>query len=138
MASAGQKIRRITILILLLLNLVLVVMPWGVRRASRAAFGLGYSAETGLSRYLVRAHARGLDLFEVLMPRPFVGRFTTIAMQEARAPESAELDLRPYQGALVIIEGRDAGGWVYSAAVVQRIDQPLLALALRYAWLLSP
>ncbi|MBN1400204.1 MAG: hypothetical protein JXA74_05165 [Anaerolineae bacterium] len=138
MASSGQRIRRILILVLLLLNVVLVVLPWAVRRLSRAAYGLGYSAETGLTRYLVQVHTQGLEPYEVLTPRPFAGRFTTMAMQEARAPESARLDLQPYQGALVVIEGRDAGGWVYSAAVVQRIDQPLLALALQYAWLLSP
>ena len=45
-------------------------------------------------------------------------RFTSIAMQEARPPETGELDLSQYEGRAIAIQGHDGGGWIYSARVV--------------------
>ena len=45
-------------------------------------------------------------------------RFTSIAMQEARPPETGELDLSKYEGRAIAIQGHDGGSWVYSARVV--------------------
>jgi len=52
-------------------------------------------------------------------------RLTSIQMQEARAPEVGELDLRPYEGAVLVVEGQDAGGWLYSASILE-VAPPLI------------
>ena len=51
----------------------------------------------------------------VLIGRP---RLTGIAMQEARPPETGELDLSQYEGTAIAIQGHNGGGWIYSARVV--------------------
>jgi hypothetical protein len=61
--------------------------------------------------------------FHLLAPRSSspltVGiRLTGIQMQEARTPESAELNLENYEGKAVMVHGHDGGGWIYRAAVV--------------------
>lgn len=46
-----------------------------------------------------------------------------------RLPESAELDLTPYEGKAVMVSGRDGGaGWVYSAQVVDEAGPILTAV----------
>jgi hypothetical protein len=57
-------------------------------------------------------------------------RFTSIAMREARSPESGELDLSGYEDKAIIIEGNDGGGWVYEAAVIDQAG-PILTRVIR-------
>ena len=101
------------------LALLLVLGPRLVRGATRNALGLGLVADPpGQSRYL--GLIRG-GRFHLMDPTPLPGstlRLTGIQMQEARSPESAELDLRALEGRVVVIQGRDGGGWLYSARVV--------------------
>lgn len=69
--------------------------------------------------------------FHVLAPKPVPGvrvRLTAIRMQEAIAPEAGELGLARYEGSAIMIHGRDAGGWVYSAAVVDEAGPILTAV----------
>ncbi len=59
--------------------------------------------------------------FYVLAPRrplPVPIRLTGIQMQEARPPETQEINLKKYEGRAVIVNGHDSGGWIYRAAVV--------------------
>ena len=60
--------------------------------------------------------------FYVLAPRrplPIPIRLTGIRMQEARPPETQEINLKEYEGKAVIVYGHDGGGWIYRAAVVE-------------------
>jgi hypothetical protein len=45
-------------------------------------------------------------------------RLTGIRMQEARPPETGELNLDQYEGKAVMVSGHDGGGWIYRAAIV--------------------
>jgi len=59
--------------------------------------------------------------FQLLDPPQTAGeslRFTSIAKQESRPPESAELDLAEHEGSAVLISGHSDSGWVYSADVI--------------------
>lgn len=59
--------------------------------------------------------------FYVLAPGqrlPFSIRLTGIQMQEARPPETQEINLKEYEGKAIVVNGHDGGGWIYRAAVV--------------------
>ncbi|REL24483.1 hypothetical protein DYD21_17970 [Rhodohalobacter sp. SW132] len=61
--------------------------------------------------------------FHVLDPPQAVGkslRFTSMSMQESRRPESAELDLKEFEGSAVLIRGHGDSGWVYSAEMIDQ------------------
>ncbi len=60
-------------------------------------------------------------------------RFTSIAPQEARSPESGELQLAAYEGRAIMMEGMDQGGWVYSASVVDQAG-PILTEVVRHVF----
>ena len=47
-------------------------------------------------------------------------RFTSMAKQGLRPPESAELDLTQYEGRAVLIRGHVDSGWVYSVEVIDQ------------------
>ena len=49
-------------------------------------------------------------------------------MQVAQSPEGEEIDLLPFEGSVILIRGRDGGGWVYSAEVVAEGGAVLNAL----------
>jgi hypothetical protein len=74
--------------------------------------------------------------FHLLAPRtssPLSGaiRLTGIRMQEARSPESDELNLEKYEGKAVMVHGHDGGGWIYSAAVVDSGGPLVSALVIK-------
>jgi hypothetical protein len=74
--------------------------------------------------------------FWILEPAAFAGtsvRLTGIAMQEARSPESKELDLAPYEGCAIMVRGHNGGGWIYSAEVIDQ-GGPLLTALVRHAY----
>lgn len=59
--------------------------------------------------------------FKRLWPTPALPgevRLTSIQMQEARPPESGELNLAEYEGCAAAVQGHDQGGWIYSARVI--------------------
>jgi hypothetical protein len=67
----------------------------------------------------------------VLAPAGSAGgmvRLTEIGMAEAVAPESREIDLRPYEGTVLVVRGQDSGGWIYESEVVERGGPLLTAL----------
>jgi adenylate cyclase len=74
--------------------------------------------------------------FQQLAPEPDPGgpvRFTSVHVQEARSPESGELNLSEYEGSAIVIRGhRGGGGWVYSAEVVDKAS-PILTMMVRQA-----
>lgn len=74
--------------------------------------------------------------FHLLAPRSSspltaVIRLTGIQMQEARPPESEELNLEKYEGKAVMVHGHDGGGWIYQAAVVDSGGPLVTSLALK-------
>jgi hypothetical protein len=74
--------------------------------------------------------------FHLLAPRsssPLTAaiRLTGMQMQEARPPESAELNLEKYEGKAVMVHGHDGGGWIYQAAVVDSGGPLVTALAVK-------
>jgi hypothetical protein len=58
---------------------------------------------------------------------------TTIGMQEARPPETGQLDLSEYEGSAVMVRGHDGGGWIYSAAVIDQAG-PILTAVVRHVF----
>ncbi len=67
-------------------------------------------------------------LFNLLAPCTPLGcfaRLTSISMTAAIPPEAGELDLSPYEGKVIVVQGHDGGGWIYSASVVE-VAPPLL------------
>lgn len=57
-------------------------------------------------------------------------RLTSIPMQAAQSPESAELDLSTYQGKAIMVRGHDGGGWIYSAEVIDEAG-PILTVVVQ-------
>jgi len=53
-------------------------------------------------------------------------RLTSIGMQEALLSEAGELDLDPYENKVIIVQGHDASGWLYSASILE-VASPLIA-----------
>ena len=119
--NSSRHPRRLSLLaiglvFLLLLSAVLGAasdVVWAQWRCSQAAEG-GESCYAGIV---------GSDGFRPWLPasapRGTLLRLTSIHMQEARSPESGELDLRPYEGRLILLQGRDGGGWLYSARLIR-------------------
>jgi len=71
--------------------------------------------------------------FVLLSPRPALGvspRLTTIPMQAAQPPDSAELGLTEYEGRAIMVSGHDGGGWIYAARVVSMAG-PILTTVVR-------
>jgi hypothetical protein len=74
--------------------------------------------------------------FHLLAPRSSsplsaVIRLTGMQMQEARSPESDELNLEKYEGKAAMVHGHDGGGWIYRAAVVDSGGPLLTALVIK-------
>jgi hypothetical protein len=53
---------------------------------------------------------------------------TRIQMQEARPPETEELNLTEYEGQAILVRGHDGGGWIYSAEVIDQAGPILTAV----------
>lgn len=66
--------------------------------------------------------------FKSLQPRKSSDKLTTIAMQQAMAPESKRVSLKKYEGKAIMVSGHDGGGWIYSAKVVDSADPILTAV----------
>src|SRR5215211_1865793 len=56
-------------------------------------------------------------------------RLTDIPVMAAMTPESGELDLTPYEGQVIMVEGRPNGDWTFSAAVIEVASLILSAVA---------
>lgn len=69
--------------------------------------------------------------FKRLLPSGHVddcARLTRLAMQAALPPETGELNLEKYEGMAIMVRGYDAGGWIYSAEIVDRAGPILTAV----------
>lgn len=55
-------------------------------------------------------------------------RLTRIPMQASQPPESAEINLAQHEGQAIMVRGRNAGGWVYSATVIDQAGPILTAV----------
>lgn len=49
-----------------------------------------------------------------------LARLTSIHRQEARTPESGELDLVAYEGRAIMVQGYHEGEWIFEAKVVDQ------------------
>ncbi len=58
-------------------------------------------------------------------------RLTSIRIMEARTPESGELNLTAYEGAVIMVSGRPNGDWLFSSAVIDHAGPILTAVALK-------
>jgi hypothetical protein len=75
-----------------------------------------------------------LGQFLILTPDHAAGsttRLTSIPMQAAQPPESAELNLAAYEGRTIMVQGHDGGGWIYSAQVIDQAGPILTAVVER-------
>jgi len=61
------------------------------------------------------------------MPFPYTPRLTSMGMQESMPPEVMELDLFEYEGRVIMVEGHDGGGWIYSAVIIDEAG-PILTM----------
>ena len=71
--------------------------------------------------------------FRQLVPKTrsaLKNKFTSIAPQEARSPESGELSLGQYEDKAIMIEGVKQGVWLYSAQVTDSAG-PILTAVVR-------
>ena len=69
--------------------------------------------------------------FQILTPDHAAGdsvRLTGIQMQEARPPESRELDLTEYEGQAIMVRGHYGGDWMFSAEVIDQAGPILTAV----------
>jgi hypothetical protein len=57
-------------------------------------------------------------------------RLTSIQRQEARPPESGELNLTEYEGKAIMVSGYVDSGWVYEAGVIDEAG-PILTAVVR-------
>src|SRR5262245_54828177 len=55
-------------------------------------------------------------------------RLTTIRVADARLPEGSQLDLSPYEGGLIMVEGIDQGRWLYEAKVIDRASPIMMTV----------
>lgn len=116
----------------LVVVVLIACLPTIARAVAAASLKLGPDMGTGEERILGLVEG---GRFHPLVPRLALGdqvRLTEIGMQVAQAPESAELDLRAYEGRAVVVQGRDSGGWVYSARVTREMA-PLASGLVRIA-----
>jgi hypothetical protein len=55
-------------------------------------------------------------------------RLTTVASREAKIPEQGLVDLSPYEGQVIMVEGVDTGRWLYEAKVIDRASPIMLTV----------
>lgn len=55
-------------------------------------------------------------------------RLTRMGMQAAAAPESQEIDLSPYEGKALMVQGQEGSDWLYSAEVIDEAEPILTAV----------
>jgi len=113
---------------------ILLVMPGLIRWGMYRTLDLGTDQATDVTRLLghvVSGQFVDLNPFSSLSGRRGM---TTIAMQEARPPSSAPLDLTAYEGHLVTVTGRDSSGWLYQASVERDLGDGLAASIAIWAW----
>lgn len=55
---------------------------------------------------------------------------TSIQKQEAKPPESGELNLSEYDGKAIMVSGYVDSGWVYEAGVIDEV-RPILTAVVR-------
>ena len=61
-------------------------------------------------------------------PKPGIIRLTGIDMQMAQSPESAEIDVKKYEGSAIMVQGHPGGEWLYSAHVIDEAGPILTAV----------
>ena len=132
MRTAVRALIFALIAVSLLALLGLIAAPAAIRGAVKPRLRLGAVA-TGETRTLGIVLGRALHPLEPLEAIDSLTRFTRLDMQMAMPPESAELDLRQYDGRAIVVQGREAGGWVYAAQVVA-VASPWQTALIRWGW----
>ena len=135
MNTASRRWLRAVLIPVVLVVVLALIVPRAIGFAFHTALRLGFDPVSGLTRYLGTVRDGRFSPADPLGNAP--ARFTTIPMQAAQSPESGELTLTEREGAWLVIEGRDGGGWVYSAEVWMPLDDPLTRALARYAFMWS-
>lgn len=71
-----------------------------------------------------------MDRFKVLSPKTDSGsvRLTTIQVQAAQTPESAEVNLEKFESSAIAVQGVLSGDWIFSANVIDTAGPIVTAL----------
>ena len=125
-----QQLGRLALLLVALMLVFGLVVPAIIRTTVELSWDLG---DPGEERFLGLVSAGELRLTGMPPGTPVQPRLTKIAMQQAQSPESAEIDLAPYNGSFVLLSGHDGGGWIYGAHIERAVGQATTVL-LRYAY----
>lgn len=64
-------------------------------------------------------------------------QLTQVEPQAAIAPEAEQIDLSPYEGKAVMVNGLDQGSWIYTAKIVD-VAGPILTAVVERLTGLSP
>jgi hypothetical protein len=86
--------------------------------------------ETTVSEFLGVVHE---GQFQPLAPESAVGvslQLSRLSMRMADPPESDMLDLSPYEGKAIVIQGDGHGGWIYSSQVIDTAG-PILTMVVQ-------
>ena len=119
----------------MLVALILVrqlVLPTAVRSYMIRRWELG-PLDGSEARYVALVTPAGLRILTAEDVQITVTRLTRMSMQTAQPPESEELILTASEGNVVIVQGYDAGGWIYSAQVIDML-RPHWAFLARIAY----
>lgn len=98
----------------ILTAVVLEVYEYDIDIADEETDDESYGFEHYLG-YVVNGEFTILSPYE---PFTYAPQLTGIAMYEAQSPESMELELFEYEGRVIMVEGHDGGGWIYSAVII--------------------
>ena len=60
-------------------------------------------------------------------PEPFA-RLTRHPVNSGEPPETGEINLREYEGTVIMVTGNDQGAWIYAAEIIDRAGPILSAI----------
>lgn len=75
-------------------------------------------------------HSRFRPMFPPWIEDRFL-RLTTVSVKDDAGPAAGEIDLTPYDGSIMRVLGQYQDGWIYSATVVERVQDSVLSIVAR-------
>lgn len=76
----------------------------------------------------------------LVLPQVFADgarKLTSVGMMAPEPPERGQLDLKPYEGSAIMVEGFDSGKWIFEAEVIERAG-PILTAVVRQVFGVEP
>jgi hypothetical protein len=74
--------------------------------------------------------ARFRPMFPLWVEETYL-RLTTASAKGDVEPEAGEIDLAPYNGSILLVTGHYQDGWIYSAAIVEQVQDSILSIIAR-------